>query len=765
MTVNDNATFDVSDHTFTNNGTLRFNMGSSMTGATPSGKVEYQTLWDTDGNGTVDASDYTAEGAIPTHEAAEKPMTNTTVYTFDRWDPIPSQIQAPTKFTAQFTESARKYNVSLSSGQGYVIHYQGENSVEYNTQIEFTVEILPGFEYTGWGDMVTVNGQPLSADTQGIYRYTITSDTAIAVTGVNDWIYPEGDITFQDESVAVDDIWALQKLDRFFNKDVKIKITGSDEGRELKSIEYFRSTEILDYFDVMFEEQNWTPYTGPITEHAVDGTSFVYYVRLTDLANNETYLCAGATFDTTAPVISGVETGKIYYTTQNVTVSDENLQSVTVNGDGAEDASSITLSGNMDKTYSIVATDKAGNTTKYTVTMKPIASLADPIKDLTENNVTSSHKTTIEAVQAAVNAVEQTTATDEEKTELQEILDNCNALLTKISLVKEEMDALTEAVGALEETPLTSSQKDTVNNLLTRVENLLNSGNLTPEETTQMEAPQGTLTVLKNKLDEFLQAENTESMDKVENITSENVKPEDKEDLTAAKEDIETALENFGDNYTEEEKAELQDKLDKINSALESLEKVETVQDAIAALPESVEPDDTDSEALIDAAKELYDALTEHEKSLVSEELKSKLESLLGNLVDYQIIKGNGIQWTMGDDGSLTITANGPVAKFLGIQVDGVDVAAENYSVKSGSTIITLKPTYLDTLSAGKHTLTVLYTDGRADGVFEILEKVETNVPETGNNSNIFLCFIPMLVAVCGMTSIIMYSRRKKYSK
>ncbi len=69
---------------------------------------------------------------------------------------------------------------------------------------------------------------------------------------------------------------------------------------------------------------------------------------------------------------------------------------------------------------------------------------------------------------------------------------------------------------------------------------------------------------------------------KVEDITADNVKPENKDDLTAAKEDLENALENFGDNYTEREKAEIQDKLDQINKALESIEKVETVEDAIS---------------------------------------------------------------------------------------------------------------------------------------------------------------------------------------
>ena len=84
----------------------------------------------------------------------------------------------------------------------------------------------------------------------------------------------------------------------------------------------------------------------------------------------------------------------------------------------------------------------------------------------------------------------------------------------------------------------------------------------------------------------------------------ENKYSNNKDDLTQAKEDLESALENFGDNYTEEEKKALQDKLDQINGALESLEKTENVRDAITALPETAAPDDTDTEALINGVKE-----------------------------------------------------------------------------------------------------------------------------------------------------------------
>lgn len=257
----------------------------------------------------------------------------------------------------------------------------------------------------------------------------------------------------------------------------------------------------------------------------------------------------------------------------------------------------------------------------------------------------------------------------------------------------------------------------------------------------------------------------TENTEKVENITVDNVTVEDKDDLIAAKDDLENALENFGGNYTEDEKTELENKLEQINKVLESIEKVETVQGAIILLPESVMPDDTAAETLINAVKEQYEALSEHEKSLISEELKAKLESLLDNLLDYQIIEGNGSLWTVGDDGVIIMIANGSVEKFVGIEVDGKSVDTANYTVKAGSTVITLNSEYLAGLTVGKHTLSVIYTDSQTEGWFEILEKSEPATPDTEDSGNVILWFTMMLVAVCGLVANTAVYRRRKHNR
>ena len=582
-----------------------------------------------------------------------------------------------------------------------------------------------------------------------------------SITVKLDQTAPDGDIKIQENSVKK--LLNQITFGLFFNQNVDVDITGTDALSGVASIQFYRSDDILTQEDVA-AITDWIDYSS-ITETAADAEKFVYYAKITDQAGNFTVIGSnGVTFDLTAPTISGITNGSTYYTTQNVTVADANLATVTVNGVPEDEA--LTLAGNVAQTYTIVATDKAGNKTEYTVTMKPIESLGDPIQGITTDNVTSADQTDIQSVQQAVAGVDTENATQAEQDALKAIADHCATLLDKVTEVADEMDALTQAVNALPDgDTITSAHKDTVNDLMTRLDTLLDGSNLTEGEKDALEAVKAIGESLLQQIEQSAQAGTTENTDKVEDITPGNVSLEDQDDLTAAKEDLENALDNFGDNYTEEEKAALEDKLEQINQALESIQKVEAAQDAMEALPDHVEPDDTDAAAILEAVKEQYDALTEHEKSLVDEALKDKLDSLLAALVDYQIIEGNNSQWTVGENQPLTITANGAFAKFVGIQVDGVDVDAGNYTAVSGSTIITLKPDYLSTLSVGKHTLTVRFTDGQADGQFEILAKPETSTPDTGDNNQVTLWITVMFVAVCGLTGTMVYTSKKKHSK
>ena len=73
----------------------------------------------------------------------------------------------------------------------------------------------------------------------------------------------------------------------------------------------------------------------------------------------------------------------------------------------------------------------------------------------------------------------------------------------------------------------------------------------------------------------------------------------------------------------------------------------------------------------------------------------------------------------------LTFCANGALDKFTGIQVDGKTLDSDAYTASSGSTVVTLEPTYLETLTEGKHHLTVLYNDGQCGTSFTVRAEEE----------------------------------------
>ena len=176
-----------------------------------------------------------------------------------------------------------------------------------------------------------------------------------------------------------------------------------------------------------------------------------------------------------------------------------------------------------------------------------------------------------------------------------------------------------------------------------------------------------------------------------------------------------------------------------------------------------MEPDDEDAIKAITDAKAEYDALTDHEKSLVDEDTKKKLDDLCAALVAYNIIKGENGKYTQGGSKGLSFTANGAYSKFTGILVDNKVVDSKHYTAESGSTVITLKASYLDTLSTGKHTLTVVYTDGETSCEFNIAAKSTT--PATGDNFNILLWTSGMIVSLAAIAVLLIEQKKRRYVK
>ena len=130
--------------------------------------------------------------------------------------------------------------------------------------------------------------------------------------------------------------------------------------------------------------------------------------------------------------------------------------------------------------------------------------------------------------------------------------------------------------------------------------------------------------------------------------------------------------------------------------------------------------------------------------------------------VTYDILDGAGSSWTQNTDGSLAIRGSGEISKFREVKVDGVTVDPVNYTVTEGSTIITFKPEYLKSLSAGNHSFGLVWTDGTAATNFTVAENTDQSAksPKTGEDFSMALCTVLLMVSCAGLAG--MFVRRKR---
>ena len=137
----------------------------------------------------------------------------------------------------------------------------------------------------------------------------------------------------------------------------------------------------------------------------------------------------------------------------------------------------------------------------------------------------------------------------------------------------------------------------------------------------------------------------------------------------------------------------------------------------------------------------------------------------IDNGFDPVITAGAGGTWQKGAKDGLSFTSNAAFADFVKVQVDGRDLAVSDYEVKESSTVVTLKTSYLETLSVGKHTLAIVSDTGTATTDFTIQAAPatggETQPPQTGDKNNIAL-WIVILPASAGALGLAVYGKREK---
>ena len=105
----------------------------------------------------------------------------------------------------------------------------------------------------------------------------------------------------------------------------------------------------------------------------------------------------------------------------------------------------------------------------------------------------------------------------------------------------------------------------------------------------------------------------------------------------------------------------------------------------------------------------------------------------------------------------LTFKSSASFASFQGVQVDGKTIAAKNYIAEAGSIEVYLKAAYLKTLKDGRHTVTILSSEGNVSIEFTI-GGVNT-APVTGD-MGVTLYAVLALSSIGGM--VVLPQRRRK---
>lgn len=367
---------------------------------------------------------------------------------------------------------------------------------------------------------------------------------------------------------------------------------------------------------------------------------------------------------------------------------------------------------------------------------------------------------TVKALIADVNTLlAGQNLTAEEREEAQRLAESLSKMLSDISIFGSDISKILEALDGYTLETVTSADRSAIEQLQRDIQSLLTNALLNVEERAAMTTAAEKAEKLLNRITVVAAAISTSAVQGVSKITAENVKKSHEEQLRTAKADLEAAFATFLTNYTEQEKATIVSDIDRIGKAIAALERVADVEAAIEALPDPATVVENDPVAMLAfaTAKLKYEALTEHEISLLDAELRDKYANFGRALTNYHVVVGDGSIWVKNCGKDLTFEISCSSNRFVAVYVDGMQVTADFFTVgdKERNTVIVLSADYLQTLSADAHTVLFLFEDG--DATAGIIVEAEPSSPW------LWLLLIPLLLILIFAAYLIKryFDRRK----
>ena len=126
--------------------------------------------------------------------------------------------------------------------------------------------------------------------------------------------------------------------------------------------------------------------------------------------------------------------------------------------------------------------------------------------------------------------------------------------------------------------------------------------------------------------------------------------------------------------------------------------------------------------------------------------------------VSYKITKGDGATWHKDSGKDLSFTADGDHKDFQKLLVDGKIVNSKYYTVAQG-TVVTLQAKFLQNLDQKKHTISLVFADGEAEGTFRVSAPADESNPKTGDGIHLWTALL--FVSLTGMAGAAFVCTRK----
>ena len=127
----------------------------------------------------------------------------------------------------------------------------------------------------------------------------------------------------------------------------------------------------------------------------------------------------------------------------------------------------------------------------------------------------------------------------------------------------------------------------------------------------------------------------------------------------------------------------------------------------------------------------------------------------------YSITSGDNQTYVKGSKKDIVITCNGALEDLQSIEIDnGNVIEASNYKLESGSTILTLKSSFLEKTSNGEHTIIFNYKDG-GNASAKLTVEEQAVVPNTGDNIILYVIMFIASINIIFTSSILL---KRKYN-